>query len=68
VTEQDLKAATEPRFVFTVKIKYQDELEKIEGTRAEEPYGPGSLIVYDGPSVVARCDNVVRWTRQRHPT
>jgi hypothetical protein len=65
VTEKELREAGQPRYFFNVKIKYQDEPEKPEGTHAEEPYGPGSLIIYDGESVIARYDNVQRWSRQR---
>ena len=64
ITERELLAAAQPRYLFTVKVSYQDEVEKPEGTRAEEPYGPGSLIIYDGDSVVARYPNVDRWSRQ----
>jgi TIR domain len=67
ITEQELKEAGLPRYLFTVKLNYQDELEKPEGTRADEPYGPGSLIIYDGESVIARYNNVERWSRQRQP-
>lgn len=66
VTEEKLKEAEQPRYLFTVKVEYQDELEKIEGTRAEEPHGPSSLTIYDGSSVVARYSNKVeRWVRQQ---
>ena len=68
VTEEKLREAEQPRYLFTVKIEYQDELEKIEGTRAEEPYGPSSLTIYDGGSVVARyskkVERLVRQQRQ----
>ncbi len=54
------------RYVFTVKIKNEDEFRKIEGTRAEEPDGLGSLIIYDGDSVVARFPhNVESWSGQK---
>lgn len=66
VTERELREAGQPRYVFSVKIEYQDEIEKVDGTRAEEPSGPGSLVIYDGTSVVARYDNVRRWSRQQH--
>jgi len=66
VTAQQLSEAEQPRFLFTVKIEYQDEPERVEGTHAEEPYGPMSLIIYDGTTVVARYhDKVERWSRQR---
>jgi hypothetical protein len=65
VTEKELREAGQARYLFTVKVPYQDELEKVEGTRAEEPYGPGSLIIYDGDSVVARYPKVQRWLRQQ---
>ncbi len=65
VTQKELKEAELTRYVFTVKIKYQDELHKVEGTRAEEPYGPGSLIIYDGTPVVARYPDVEYWSRQQ---
>jgi hypothetical protein len=65
VTEKELKQSVQPRYFFTIKVKYQDELERPEGTRAEEPDGSGTLIIYDGDSVVARYPNVERWSRQR---
>jgi hypothetical protein len=65
VTEKELREAEQPHFLFIVKIRYQDEIEKIEGTRAEEPWGPPSLIIYDGTSVVARYPDVERWSRQQ---
>lgn len=67
VTEKELREAAQPRHVFTVKIQFQNEPERIEGTRAEEPC-PGSLVIYDGDSVVARYSgDVERWSRQtRH--
>jgi hypothetical protein len=64
-TERELREVARERYVFTVKIRYQDELERPEGTRAEEPYGPGSLTIYDGESVVARYSSVERWSRQQ---
>jgi hypothetical protein len=68
VTEDKLREAEQPRYLFTVKVEYQDDLEKIEGTHAEERYGPSSLIIYDGSSVVARYHNKVeRWLRQKRP-
>jgi hypothetical protein len=65
VTEKELREAAQPRYVFTVQIPHEDELERAEGTRAEEPYGPGSLTLYDGDSVVARYPKVQRWSRQQ---
>lgn len=66
VTEEKLREAEQPRYLFTVKIEYQDELERIEGTRAEEPFGRNTLTIYDGDSVVARyADHVERWSRQQ---
>lgn len=66
VTEQELKEAAPPRYLFTVKVRYQDELERLDGTRAEERYGSGgSLIIYDGSSVIARYPDVERWSRQQ---
>jgi hypothetical protein len=53
------------KYLFTVKLKYQDDLEKITGTRAEEPHGAGTLVIYDGDAIVARyADKVERWSRQ----
>jgi hypothetical protein len=64
VTEEQLVSAAQPRFTFHVKVKYQDELEKPEGTRAVEPYGAGGpLIIYDGESIIARYPDVDRWSR-----
>jgi hypothetical protein len=65
VTEEGLREAGQPHYLFTVKVRYQDELEKLEGTRAEEPQGRGSLTIYDGDSVVGRYPDVERWSRQQ---
>ena len=52
------------KYTFIVKIKGEDPPQRIEGTRAEEAYGEGSLIVYDGDAVVSRFpDKVEWWTR-----
>jgi hypothetical protein len=49
-----------------VEIKYEGGMRKIEGTRAEEWNGRGSLVVYDGDSVVARSsENVESWSAER---
>jgi hypothetical protein len=54
------------KYVFIVKIANEDVLRKIEGTRAEEWNGPGSLIVYDGDSVVARFPSKVEsWSTEK---
>jgi hypothetical protein len=68
ITEENLREAEQPRYLFTVKVAYQDELETIEGTRGEQPYGPPSLTIYDGSSVVAQYPNVERWARQPRST
>ena len=67
IGETELRAAEKPRYLFTVKIRYQDQLERLEGTHVEEPDGPGGLIVYDGESVIARYNDIERWSRQREP-
>jgi hypothetical protein len=54
-----------PRYLFVVKLQNQGEPERIEGTRAEEPYGSGGLIIYDGEPIVARYSDVERWSRQQ---
>lgn len=55
-----------PKYLFIVKIRYEDELRKIEGTRAEEFSGPGSLVVYDGDAVVARfSEKVDSWSTEK---
>jgi len=56
------------RYLFTVEIKYEGGLRRIEGTRAEEGKMPGSLIIYDGDSVVARFpEKVESWSREQLP-
>jgi hypothetical protein len=67
VTEKELREAAQPRYSFKVKIEYDDVEQVVAGTRAEEPYGPGSLNIYDGDSIVARLSKVERWSRQAHP-
>jgi hypothetical protein len=65
VTEKELREAGQPRYVFTVKVRYQVELERLDGTRADESNGPGSLIVYHGDAVIGRYPDVERWSRQQ---
>jgi TIR domain len=63
ITEKELREAEQPRYLFTVKIRYRDELQTIEGTHAQAPH-PGGLIVYDREMVVARySDKVDEWSR-----
>lgn len=66
ITEKELRSAAQPRYTFTIKVPYQDNLERVDGTLAEEKHGPGTLVVYDGDSVVARYDSVQRWSRQQY--
>ncbi len=50
------------RKAVNVKVQYDDEVKRIPGTSAQEEYGPGSLVVYDGLTVVGRFFNgVERW-------
>lgn len=67
VTKKELRDAAQPRYTFTIKVRYQDDLERVEGTRADEKNGPGTLTVYDGDAVVARYDRIDRWSQQRIP-
>jgi hypothetical protein len=53
--------------VFCVKIEYDDEVKRIRGTSANEESGPGTLVVYDGPTVVARLNKVDRWWTESSP-
>jgi hypothetical protein len=51
----------ESKKLFCVKLRYEDEIKEIAGTRADEIV-PGSLVVYDGHKVIARFDDgVERW-------
>jgi hypothetical protein len=67
ITEQELKDAAQRRYIFFVKLESEDQVQIVEGTHAEEPYGPGVLIIYDGGSPVARCNRVERWFRRQLP-
>jgi hypothetical protein len=50
--------------VFGVKVKYEDDVKKIEGTAAVED-AQGRLVIVDGERVVARFDErVERWWRE----
>ena len=50
------------RKVIYVKIIYDDKIKRILGTSADEEHGPGSLVIYDGVSVVGRFrDGVEKW-------
>lgn len=50
------------RRVVYVKLSYDDKVKRIRATSAEEEHGPGSLVVYDGLSVVGRfASQVERW-------
>jgi hypothetical protein len=54
------------KYLFTLKIDYEQDIRKIEGTRAEEWKGIGSLVVYDGDAVVARFpDKVASWSAEK---
>ena len=45
-----------------VKLRYDDQIKRIQGTAAREEQGPGSLVVYDGLDLVARfMDGVENW-------
>jgi hypothetical protein len=69
--EQVLKTAQPPTLAtppqsqqlgaFRVKIQYEDDIKRIEGTRAQE-YNDGRLVIFDGDRVVARFnEKVERW-------
>lgn len=50
-----------PRNIYRVKIEYDDDIKKIEGTAAIQD-APGRLFIYDGPRPVARfADKVENW-------
>jgi hypothetical protein len=52
------------RALFGVKITYEEEIKKIEGTAAVED-ARGRLLIFDGEKVVARFDEKVeRWWRE----
>jgi hypothetical protein len=47
--------------IFCVELTYDNDVKRIEGTRAEEPY-PGQLIIYNGDAIAARfTDGVQQW-------
>jgi len=47
--------------VFRVKIQYEDDIKRIEGTRAVE-FNDGRLVIFDGDKVVARFnERIERW-------
>jgi hypothetical protein len=47
-----------------VKVEYEDEIKKIEGTAAVED-AVGRLVIVDGEKVIARFnDKVERWWRE----
>jgi hypothetical protein len=48
--------------VIWVKLRYDDQPKRIQGTAAREEHGLGSLVVYDGLDPVARfIDGVENW-------
>lgn len=52
------------RALLGVKVKYEDDIKKIEGTAAIED-AIGRLAIVDGDKVVARFDEKVeRWWKQ----
>jgi hypothetical protein len=54
------------RAIFRVKVKYEDEIKKIEGTAAVED-AIGRLVIVDGDQVVARFDETERWWKESGP-
>lgn len=62
-----LSGRTEARKLFCVKLEYDDEVKKIEGTAAVEDF-PGRLIVYDAGRPTARfADKVQNWWVEAPP-
>ncbi len=50
------------RKVIYVKLMYDDKIKRIQGTSADEEHGPGSLVIYDGVTVVGRFRaDVEKW-------
>jgi hypothetical protein len=50
------------RKAIYVKLLYDEKVKRIRGTSAEEDHGPGTLVIYDGLSVVGRFrGDVERW-------
>jgi len=53
---------TKRKKAILVKLKYDDQIKRIQGTAAREEQGPGSLVVYDGLDLVARfIEGVENW-------
>lgn len=51
-----------PKKVIYVKLRYDDQIKKINGTTAREESGPGSLVVFNGIEVVGRFwSDVEKW-------
>ncbi len=52
------------RAIFGVKVKYEDDIKKIEGTAVVEE-AIGRLVIFDGDRVVARFDEKIeRWWKE----
>lgn len=49
-----------PTKTFCVKVEYDDDVKRVEGTSAEEP-APGMLVIKDQDNVAARFNKVERW-------
>jgi hypothetical protein len=57
-------AQPQERALFGVKVKYEDDIKKIEGTAAVED-ASGRLVIVDGDKVAARFDEKVeRWWKE----
>jgi len=63
-------SAPSKRQNFLVKLSYQDRIQRIEGTRADEPAGPGTLAVYNDVDIAARFSSDVEgwWPEAAEPT
>ncbi len=57
----------EPQKLFFIKLEYDDDIKKVEGTTAVED-GPGRLIVYDAGRPIARfVEKVQNWWTESLP-
>lgn len=52
-----------PRIIFGVKVEYEDDIKRVEGTSAVEE-AEGRLVILDREAVVARFNRVERWWKE----
>jgi hypothetical protein len=53
----------QPKVLVHVKIEYEDDTIRVEGTSVEESE-QGQVVIYEGERVVGRFNKVERWWQE----